>query len=127
MTAEKSERKAIMEIKLHDIPEQIVHCMRDGKGDTHKQTFEDDYARIMIISLDPGASIGPHTHETNYEIFYGISGTGKVLYEGTEEPMAPGVCHYCPQGTQSQLGQQRQRAPFGVCHHSQARRLTEGK
>ncbi len=69
MTAEKSERKAIMEIKLHDIPEQIVHCMRDGKGDTHKQTFEDDYARIMIITLDPGASIGPHTHETNYEIF----------------------------------------------------------
>lgn len=87
-----------MEIKLHDIPEEIVHRMRDGNGDTHKHTFEDDHVRIMILTLDPGASIGRHTHEENYEIFYGISGVGKVLYEDKEEPMLPGACHYCPQG-----------------------------
>lgn len=87
-----------MEIKLNDIPEEVIHRMRDGEGTVHKQTYEDDYARIMILTLEPGASIGRHTHGDNYEVFYGISGKGKVLYEDTEEPMLPGGCHYCPQG-----------------------------
>ncbi len=87
-----------MEIKLQEVAEEIVHRMRDGEGDTHKQTFEDDAARIMILTLDPGASIGMHTHDTNFEIFYGISGKGHVLYEGAEDPMLPGCCSYCPQG-----------------------------
>ena len=87
-----------MEIKLNDIPEEVIHRMRDGEGTVHKHTYEDDHARIMILTLEPGASIGRHTHGDNYEVFYGISGKGKVLYEGTEEPMLPGVCHYCPQG-----------------------------
>lgn len=87
-----------MEIKLWDIPEQIVNRMRDGEGNVHKHTFEDEYAKIMILTLEPGASIGRHTHETDFEVFYGISGRGKVLYEGGEEPMLPGACHYCPPG-----------------------------
>lgn len=87
-----------MEIRFSDIPEQVINRMRDGEGNTHKRTFEDDYARIMILTLEPGASIGVHTHDTNYEVFYGISGKGKVLCEGAEEPMLPGSCHYCPQG-----------------------------
>ena len=87
-----------MEIKIHDIPEEIVYRMRDGEGNVHKQTYEDDYARIMILTLEPGASIGRHTHDTNYEVFYGISGKGKVLFEDTAESMLPGTCHYCPQG-----------------------------
>ncbi|MBO4916086.1 MAG: cupin domain-containing protein [Oscillospiraceae bacterium] len=87
-----------MEIRLNDIPEEIIHRMRDGEGSVHKHTFEDDYARIMILTLEPGSSIGMHAHNDNYEIFYGISGTGKVLCDGAEEPMRPGCCHYCPQG-----------------------------
>ncbi|MBE7002727.1 MAG: cupin domain-containing protein [Ruminococcaceae bacterium] len=87
-----------MEIKFNEIPEEIAYRMRDGEGNTHKRTFEDDYAKIMILTLEPGASIGRHVHEINYEVFYGLSGTGKVLYEDKEEPMLPGCCHYCPQG-----------------------------
>lgn len=87
-----------MEIKFNDIPEEVIHRMRDGEGNTHKRTYEDEYARIMILTLEPGAFIGRHTHDDSFEVFYGISGTGKVLYEGTEEPMLPGSCHYCPQG-----------------------------
>ena len=87
-----------MEIKLHEIQEQIFHRLRDGEGNTHRRAFEDEAVRIMILTLEPGSSIGRHTHDANFEVFYGISGKGKVLYEDTEEPMLPGSCHYCPQG-----------------------------
>ena len=87
-----------MEIRFNDIPEKVIHRMRDGEGAVHNHAYEDDYAKILFLTLEPGASIGRHTHDTNYEVFYGLSGKGKVLYEDTEEPMLPGCCHYCPQG-----------------------------
>lgn len=87
-----------MEIMFSDIPEKVNYRMRDGEGNTHNRVYEDEYAKIMILTLEPGASIGRHTHDANYEVFYGISGKGKVLYDDTEEPMLPGCCHYCPQG-----------------------------
>lgn len=39
-----------------------------------------------------------NTHETSSEVMYFLSGTGKVLYDGVWEPVAPGTCHYCPKG-----------------------------
>ncbi|MCR5825587.1 MAG: cupin domain-containing protein [Oscillospiraceae bacterium] len=87
-----------MEIRFQEQSEEIFHRLRDGEGIVHRHKYEDDAARIMILTLEPGASIGRHTHDADYEVFYGISGKGKVLYEDTEEPMLPGTCHYCPQG-----------------------------
>ncbi len=92
-----------MEIRFQEIPEEVIHHVHQGEGDLHKHTHEDDYARIMILELAPGASIGRHTHDTTFEVFYGLSGAGKVLYEDTEEPMLPGSCHYCPQGRNHSL------------------------
>ena len=48
--------------------------------------------------LEPGASIGEHTHVTNSEIIFFTSGKGKVIYDGKEERVEAGLCHYCPQG-----------------------------
>ena len=48
--------------------------------------------------LIPGASIGLHTHETDCEIIYILSGKGKVLYGGEYEIVSTGDCHYCPNG-----------------------------
>ena len=87
-----------MTIRFEEMPEEILHRMRDGEGNVHKKGFEDDAVRIMTLSLEPGASIGRHVHDANFEVFYGISGNGKVLFEDTEEPMSPGISHYCPQG-----------------------------
>lgn len=70
-----------------------------GGEDTFYAKIEGD-AKNKIISgkLQPGGSIGLHTHETNSEIIFILSGTGKVLYQGEEERVEAGVCHYCPQG-----------------------------
>ena len=60
--------------------------------------FIDADNKIMRGRLIPGASIGLHTHETSSEIIYILSGTGKALYDGGEEALSPGDCHYCPKG-----------------------------
>ena len=54
-------------------------------------------------TLEPGASIGLHTHETNSEIIYILRGKGKVLFEGEYELVSAGLCHYCPQGCSHSL------------------------
>ena len=52
----------------------------------------------MYGRLEPGASIGLHTHETSSEIIYLLEGRGKVLLADGEERVAAGQCHYCPKG-----------------------------
>ena len=58
----------------------------------------DGVNRILHGVLESGASIGLHTHETNSEIIYFLSGRGKVLYDGKYETVEQGMCHYCPKG-----------------------------
>ena len=38
-----------------------------------------------------------HVDENNKIIFF-TSGKGKVIYDGKEERVEAGLCHYCPQG-----------------------------
>ena len=69
-----------------------------GEGTIHAQMRVDELGKILKGVLDPGSSIGYHTHETSSEIIYILSGTGKVKVEGGEEPLKAGDCHYCPKG-----------------------------
>ena len=52
----------------------------------------------LLGRLVPGASIGLHTHEAGSEIVYILSGEGKALYDGGQETLTAGDCHYCPKG-----------------------------
>ena len=54
--------------------------------------------KVMSGSLEPGASIGMHTHETSSEIIYILSGDGKVVCDGETEVLHAGSCHFCPKG-----------------------------
>ena len=58
------------------------------------------YSRFVdgCVRLEPGASIGLHTHTGNSEVMYILSGTGKAICDGVEERLGPGDCHYCPDG-----------------------------
>ena len=69
-----------------------------GEGTVHAQMRVDELGKILKGVLDPGSSIGYHTHETSSEIIYILSGTGKVKYDDGEEPLKAGDCHYCPKG-----------------------------
>ena len=69
-----------------------------GDGTLHAQMRVDELGKILKGVLDPGSSIGYHTHETSSEIIYILSGAGKVKYDDGEEAVSAGQCHYCPKG-----------------------------
>lgn len=87
-----------MKIDFNEIEINPIPHFRGGEKETITQMYTDDSVKIMYGRLEPGASIGLHTHETNSEGIFILSGTGKTIYDDTEEALSPGDCHYCPQG-----------------------------
>lgn len=87
-----------MLIEFDKLPVETVPHMRDGEGTVTLQKSTDGQVKVMKGLLPAGATIGLHTHETNSEVIYILSGRGKVLCDGVYEPLVPGACHYCPKG-----------------------------
>ena len=87
-----------MKVEFGAMEETAIPGFKGGEGVTHARMFADGRNRIMRGRLEPGCSIGLHTHEGSSEIVYVLSGTGKALYGGGEERLAPGDCHYCQEG-----------------------------
>ncbi len=78
-------------------PEEIPHYL-GGDGVFQVRQRIDEWGKILRGTLDPGSSIGMHTHSLNSETIYILSGSGQVLYDDTCEPLRPGDCHFCPKG-----------------------------
>ena len=87
-----------MLIDFNSMEETVMPNFLDGEGALRAKMFVDERNRILHGVLEPGCSIGYHTHETSSEIIYILSGTGVVKVEGGEEPVKAGECHYCPKG-----------------------------
>lgn len=87
-----------MKIQFAQMEEEPLIRFKDGEDTTYAKLHTDDKVRIMHGRLEPGASIGLHTHVGSCEVIYVLSGEGKALYDGGEERLAPGDCHYCPEG-----------------------------
>ena len=87
-----------MLLEFDRIPETVTPKMRGGEGELIARMFVNEDTKLMRGLLAPGSTIGPHTHETDSEMIYILSGTGKVLYDGEFEPLSAGSCHYCPKG-----------------------------
>ena len=80
-----------MKVEFGAMEETAIPGFKGGEGVTHARMFADGCNRIMRGRLEPGCSIGLHTHEGSSEIVYVLSGTGKALYGGGEERLAPGT------------------------------------
>lgn len=76
----------------------VLHEFKGGNKDTTAQMYVDKLGKIMKGRLEPGASIGMHTHETSSETIYILSGTASILYDDGVEEVSAGSCHYCPKG-----------------------------
>lgn len=87
-----------MNLNYKEIEFEEFPSFKGGEKALFAKMFHDEKNRIIYGKLEPGASIGVHTHETNSEIIYIIEGTGKILMDGTYEKLAAGMCHYCPKG-----------------------------
>ena len=87
-----------MVIDFNKIDEVANPNFKGGEGDTMFRTFNDGTNKIMRGRLEVGCSIGNHSHETNSEIIFILSGEARCLYDDGEERLTVGQCHYCPQG-----------------------------
>ncbi len=87
-----------MIIDFDTIEEQALEHFKGGEKELHAHMFFDGLNRIMKARLDPGASIGLHTHDTSSEVFFFTKGHGHVLYDGSMLPVAAGLVHYCHKG-----------------------------
>ena len=92
-----------MLIDFNSIPEKVIPNMRGGEKEAIMRIYDDGLCKILRGKLVPGASIGLHTHVTDSETIFILSGTGKVLCDGVYEPLQAGSCHYCPKGHEHSL------------------------
>lgn len=77
---------------------QALPHFKGGEGELLAHMFCDEQNRILFGELAPGASIGMHRHDNGCEVIYIIEGTGTAQTDEGPEPLAAGVCHYCPKG-----------------------------
>lgn len=87
-----------MKIDFSELKEKRIQEFNGGTGTTLLRMFEDTREKILFGRLEPGASVGLHSHMTDSEVIFILSGEGAVLYDGTMEQVGPGDCHYCPKG-----------------------------
>ena len=87
-----------MLIEFEKMETTVIPKMRGGEKEVAAEMFNDGKCKIMRGRLIPGATIGMHTHETNSETIYILSGKGKILYDDGSESLEAGSCHYCPKG-----------------------------
>ena len=87
-----------MILDLQHISETPIHNFKGGDGMVYTRMYSDDLNRIMLARITPGSSIGMHTHETNSEIVYVLSGTARIMMDDGEEIVHAGQTHYCPKG-----------------------------
>lgn len=87
-----------MLLEFDRMEETIIPHFYGGEKETAARMFADERVRILCGRLAPGASIGTHPHDAGSEMVYILRGTGRAVYDGGEELLRPGVCHYCPKG-----------------------------
>ena len=92
-----------MVINFSEMKETVIPQFYGGEKEIRAKMQVDNTNKILYGTLEPGASIGLHTHETSSEIIYFIHGAGKVLYDGEYERVRSGLCHYCPKGHSHRL------------------------
>lgn len=102
LTSPRVSRQGEMEVKMifnfNEIDETILSNFYGGEKELRANMFVDEHNKILYGRLEPGASIGMHTHETSSEIIYFLQGGGTVLCDEKESKVSAGLCHYCPKG-----------------------------
>lgn len=92
-----------MIIDFSKLDRNLIDNFKGGEKRFDVRWHVDDNNRIMLGRLEPGASIGMHTHDTSCEMIYILSGRGTALIDGGSESVEAGQCHYCPKGSTHSL------------------------
>lgn len=73
-----------------------------GKGEYRSvippELLKDEVKFFNIISLEPGASIGVHPHEGNYEVYIVLEGQALIHDDGENILCEAGDANFCADG-----------------------------
>lgn len=93
-----------MRIDFNTHPHTVVPEFKGGLGQLDAQMFLDpSIGKVLTARLEPGCTVGLHRHETDCEVIYILSGKGHANVDGVREELEPGVCTYCPKGSEHEL------------------------
>jgi len=87
-----------------EIPAKVLTNFRDGIGDITMHHFMDEKeangaGRLFVKTvIEPGNSIGLHTHEGDMEAYYILKGKALVSDNGNEVVLEAGDCNICVDG-----------------------------
>lgn len=81
------------------MPVQAAPHVQGGEGELLSQMYvKPGEMKLLKGRLAPGCSIGLHTHTTNLEVYYILSGSGALCDDGETVRITAGQAHYCPKG-----------------------------
>jgi Mannose-6-phosphate isomerase len=90
--------------KAKDMRRTAQEKLRGGNGTVHMTHFlepEESFetGRVFALAtLPPGAGIGEHTHEGEYEIYQMLKGTASITDNGVPALLEEGDCMVCKNG-----------------------------
>ena len=87
-----------MIIDFKNMEETASENFKGGEGVLYRKGHHDDMGKIIWLRIPQGSSIGYHTHETDCEVMYIVSGRARCIDDGEERELKAGDVHYCPQG-----------------------------
>lgn len=94
--------------KVHEIVPEVADAVRGGSGSVSAHKLLDLYPgsaikSVGVVRLEPGASIGEHSHEGDEDFYYCLSGNGVVIDDGVEHSFTPGTLQITRSGESQAL------------------------
>lgn len=94
--------------KVHEIIPEIAEGVRGGNGTVTAHKLLDLFPgsaikSVGVVRLEPGASIGEHSHEGDEDFYYCLSGHGVVIDNGVEQAFTPGTLQITRSGESQAL------------------------
>lgn len=88
----------------NDMKKEIMEKRLGGEGKGEYTSvipegeLKDELKFFNKISLEPGASIGIHAHQGNYEIYYILEGEAEIHDDGEDVRVGAGSSNICADG-----------------------------
>lgn len=81
---------------VNEIVPETAEEVRGGNGAVYAHKLIDLFPgsaikSVAVVRLEPGGSVGPHSHEEEEDFYYCLSGDGIVVDNGVEHPFKPGT------------------------------------
>lgn len=85
-----------MVINVNNVVPNVAENVRGGQGTVTAHKLLDLFPgsaikSVGVVRLEPGATIGDHSHHGDEDFYFCLSGSGVVVDNGVEMPFTPGT------------------------------------